>query len=228
MLSYYKTRESLNRQDENGDFALLYASLNKNASMVSALIEAGANPDLRNRYGTSALWYAAYNNDMATLKVLLPKIKNLDPRSTGINYNSFQWSPDFIYDIRLSPVEVAEREENYSIVYLLKCSGAKLNSYVIESLNAKLDFYKKSYELYLNGSLSSNSVENKRKLKWVIRDLVVLVRSLSQPLSLQRICRNQINTLKFKTSNEISSELYKKIQSNAPNHLKDFINFERD
>ena len=49
LLNFYKTAESLNRQDENGDFALLYAALNRNTKMVRTLIKAGAYPDQCNK-----------------------------------------------------------------------------------------------------------------------------------------------------------------------------------
>jgi hypothetical protein len=172
LLSYYSSTRSLNIQDSNGDFALLYAAYNRNAILVKKLLEQGAEPDLVNKHNTYSLWYSVYNNDKATFFELIKYAKDFETKSYGIDYQSFETVPQIIYDTPVAPITVAEFNHYYDMVFYLYCLGA----------NVPLELRKRIRVKY-----GDVTVENRdyRKLK-------VLNKLLNQPLSLARMCRKSI------------------------------------
>lgn len=234
MLQFYRSSESLNKQDENGDFALLYAALNRNAFMIRVLIKAGADPDLSNKYGATALWYCAYNNDRESFMELVPYCKNLDRKSFGIEYNSFQWSPEFIYNVALSPIEVAERNDHYALVYLLKCAGARVDRELVDKIQMKYEVYTKNFSVYTFRDVHPpNEIsETKAKLNMLLKELEVLNKSMKEPVSLVRLCRNFIKTTREddNSSSATTTQIFgddHRIESQLPKELIDLVQYKR-
>lgn len=56
----YARKDYLDMRDNNGHTPLMLAAMNINYGMVKALLEAGANPDIRDRHGNTALMLMCY------------------------------------------------------------------------------------------------------------------------------------------------------------------------
>ena len=200
LLKYYTSTRSLNIQDSNGDFALLYASYNRNAMLVKKLLEQGAEPDLVNKHNAYSLWYSVYNNDKPTFFELIKYTKDFETKSYGIDYQSFETVPQIIYDTPVAPIIVAEFNHYYDMVYYLYCIGAGVS----------LELRKRICVKY-----GDVTVENRdyRKLK-------VLNKLLNQPLSLTRMCRKSIRErVKFVDWKRCDGSL-------LPRCLERFLSFE--
>lgn len=62
---------NLNYQDELGDTPLLWASHNNYTEIVTLLVDKGADINIVNSYGESALWYACYNDNLMAIQRLV-------------------------------------------------------------------------------------------------------------------------------------------------------------
>ena len=182
LVEHYKTKESLDYQNKNGDFALLYAVIRKNHKMVKKILEMGANPDLTNIYGLSPLWYAVYNNDKETFFQLIKYGKNFEVKSCGVNYRSFRPDSDMIYPTPLSPIQVAEDKDFYGMVYFLYCLGVKIETETLSKLKLKSSNFEDELKLALK--------ENDQEKLNNIEDFKLLSKEINKPSSLKRQCRN--------------------------------------
>ncbi len=210
MLPYYKTKESINVQDANGDHALLYAALSKNSTLVKELLKRGANPNLPHNYNLSPLWYSIYYQDFDSFYALLSCTKNLDGKSNGVNYNQFQFPPELIYDTALSYVELAKHRDCFSMIYFLKLFGAEIPERAVRHLVSKLTHLRIAVKLKI---LNEN-----QRIHDDLRVLESLVKFIQKPLKLTEILR--IYFLKEKTSiNSLDS-------SNLPENVISFLNFK--
>ncbi len=61
----------INKQDNYGYTALIYAAINNNIEIVKLLLNAGADIDKQNNNGDTALILAAYNNNREIVEILL-------------------------------------------------------------------------------------------------------------------------------------------------------------
>ena len=181
LLPYYKTAESINTQDANGDHALLYAALNKNSQLVTRLLKIGANANLANKYKTTPLWYSVYNKDLDSFFALLPYTTDINVPSKGINYNGFQQPPELLYDRDISCVELAEEKDCFSMIYFFKIFGTPIPENIVEHLNSKLKHLKIAVKLKI---FSSNSIVQKD-----LQTLSNLMQFLRKPLKLTELCR---------------------------------------
>ena len=210
LLEFYKSKESLDSQNKNGDFALLYAVVHKNHKMVKKILETGASADLTNVYGLSPLWYAVYNNDKNTFFELIKFVKNFEPKSRGVNYNSFRQDPEMIYASPLTPLQVAEDKDFHEMIYYLCCLGVKLDTQTLSALKFKLS----NFDDELNIILAENE---QVKLK-IFENLKLLINEINKPISLKRLCRNElIKIYNLDTLKEIADG------DVLPKSLKDFI-----
>ena len=210
MLPFYKTNESIDAQDANGDHALLYAAMNKNSILVKDLLKRGANPNLVHKYNASPLWYSVYNQDFDSFIALLPLSKNLDGKCNGVNYNQFQFPPELIYDSPLSYVELAEHRDCFSMIYFLKLFGSEVQDRTIKHLLSKLK--------HLRVAIKLKVLNENPKVHNDLRILESLVKFLQTPLKLTEILR--LYFLKEKTI------LYSPSSCNMPENVEEFLNFK--
>lgn len=61
----------INSQNEDGNTALIFASINEHSNIVEELLRANANPDLQNKNGYTALMLAVQNNNYQTARALV-------------------------------------------------------------------------------------------------------------------------------------------------------------
>lgn len=207
LLSYYKTTYNLDKQDSNGDFALLYASYNKKAHLVQKLLELGANPDLTNNHNVNALWYSIFNNDKSTFFELIKYVKDLDTKSYGIDYQNFDSSPQIIYETPISAIIVAEKNSFYDMVYYLHCIGAHVSIELRKRIQTKI------FSLIVETNVNKIASKDFKKL----RNLITL---LNSPLTLQRLCRKFI-----RDSNEFDSNFCEK-NGLCPCSVREFLSLE--
>jgi ankyrin repeat protein len=191
LLPYYNTKDKMNLQDANGDHALLYAVLNKNARLVKQLLKAGSDADLANKYNATALWYSIYNNDLESFMALIPHVSDFNRASVGVEYNRFQFPPEIIYQTAVSYVELAEEKDCYSMIYFLKLFGANVSQSIVGNLFSKLK--------QINFAFKAKIVEEAR-FRETIKKIECLIRFLRTPLSLARLTRlNILNEKSLKT-----------------------------
>lgn len=194
LLEYYSTPELLNKQNKNGDYALLFAALNRNTKMIGKIVERGGNPDLYNNHNVTPLWNVVYNNDKESFFELIPYVRNLGRKSCGIDYNDFQLAPELIFNRPLSPIEVAEVNESYDLLYHLFCIGVKAPFELREKIKTKLALC--AYNLVIN--MDRDGEEDLKKLALIkakFKKLKILDNALNTPLSLKRLCRNKVRSL---------------------------------
>ncbi len=179
LLAYYKTDEDINKQDLNGDHALLYAAFNKNSKMVGILLKAGANADLPNKYGTTALWYSVYNNDCQTLFELLPYLKRFDDKI----------SPELVYETQATPVELCEQTNRFKILYMLLLGGAKISKKSVDNIDSK----------YMQAKIDIQIGQHNKQAETNFYELKLIHDFIHVPLSLKRQCRCfiKLNNLLF-------------------------------
>ena len=67
----------LNKQNEYGDTALIWAANNNNSGLVKLLLDAKANPDIKGENGETALFSAANRNSREIIKILLDYNANI-------------------------------------------------------------------------------------------------------------------------------------------------------
>lgn len=103
--------KSVNRRGRGGSTPLMYAALYSDAAMVKALLEAGANPNVRNDAEATPLMWAI--DDAEKTKLLLDAGAEIDARSN---------------DGRAALTIAAARVGAASVVKLLLDRGAKLTS----------------------------------------------------------------------------------------------------
>lgn len=208
----------LNKQNKNGDYALLFAALNRNTIMVKKILERGGNPDLFNNHNVCPLWNIVYNNDKASFFEIIPYVKNYGRKSCGIDYNDFQLAPELIFTRPLAPIEVAEVNESYNLLYYLFCIGIKAPYELREKIKTKLALC--AYNLVIN--MDKEGEEDLKKIaliKTKFKKLKILDTALNRPLSLKRLCRNRVRSLVDVTD-------IKTLLSNEtiPETLKEYIN----
>ena len=211
----------MNKQNKNGDYALLFAALNKNTKMIRKILEKGGNPDLFNNHNVCPLWNIVYNNDKASFFELIPYVKNFGRKSCGIDYNDFQLAPELIFSRPLAPIEVAEVNEAYELLYYLFCIGVKASFELREKIKTKLALY--AYTLVTN--LDATGDEELKKIAFIkakFKRLKILDNALNRPLSLKRLCRNKIRSTR--DFEDIKIVLNTEM---IPNTLKDFINLAK-
>ena len=61
----------IDKQDNHGDTALIYAAIKNNIEIVKLLLNSGADIDKQNNNGDTALIYAAYRNNLEIVEILL-------------------------------------------------------------------------------------------------------------------------------------------------------------
>ncbi len=166
LLPFYNSTEAINRQDMNGEHALLYATFNKSKRMARELLKMGANADLTDNNGTSPLLYCVYCNDVATLHELLPYAKKFDVRL----------SLELLSGAGMTPIEVCEENNRFNILYMILLSGAKLTNKIVANIGAK---YRRSLTMPNHDKTVAIAFE---QLKF-IHEFV------NTPLSLKRQCR---------------------------------------
>ena len=69
--NYIDSGYDLNIQNNNGNTALIIATINDHIEIVKLLLNAGADIDKQNNYGYTALIWAAYYNNPEIVKLLL-------------------------------------------------------------------------------------------------------------------------------------------------------------
>ena len=69
--NYINSGADINKQNNKGYTALMYATLNSNYEIVKLLLNAGAYIDKQNNSGNNALIWAAYNNNREIVELLL-------------------------------------------------------------------------------------------------------------------------------------------------------------
>jgi hypothetical protein len=185
--------------------------------MIRKILERGGNPDLFNNHNLTPLWNIVYNNDKASFFAILPYIRNFSRKSCGIDYNDFQLAPELIFSRPLAPIEVAEVNESYDLLYNLFCIGVPAHFELKEKIKTKLALY--AYTLVTN--FDNTGEEDLKKLAYLkakFKRLKILDNALNRPLSLKRICRN-----KLRQTNDLS-KIKSLLNSNIiPDSLKEFI-----
>lgn len=68
-------------RDNNGNTRLILAAVYGNTREVRELIEAGADINIRNKYGMSALMYASERNNADVIRILLRNGANINARN---------------------------------------------------------------------------------------------------------------------------------------------------
>ena len=67
-----KLKNNLNDKDQDGNTALHYAVITKDKTAAKALVEIGANPNIKNNNNKTALKIAQEGHNHEMVKVLLP------------------------------------------------------------------------------------------------------------------------------------------------------------
>jgi ankyrin repeat protein len=204
-MSYYKNKECINKQDINGDFALLYAVYNKNTPIIKELLDSGANANLINKHNVYPLWYAVYNNDKSSFFQLIKYCIDFETKSYGIDYQNFETIPEIIYDRPISPIALAEFKCFYDIVYYLYCVGAKVTIDLRRRIKTKLNSLNEPSTV-----VSANDINKLKRLD----------KLLNQPMKLTRICRISIRN---KNKNHLNRLECVNV---VPSSIKEFLTLE--
>ena len=130
----------------------------------------------------------------------------------------------------LSPIEVAERNDHYSLVYLLKCAGARVDRELVDKIQMKYEVYTKNFSVYtFRDVYPPNEIsETKLKLNMLLKELEVLNKSMKEPLNLARLCRNFIKTVRHDPDPAVSELVSdKRIESELSKELIDLVHFKK-
>lgn len=206
-MSYYKNKECINKQDINGDFALLYATYNKNTPIIQELLESGANANLITRHNVYPLWYAVYNNDKSSFFQLIKYCVDFETKSYGIDYQNFETIPEIIYDRPISPIALAEFRGFYDMVYYLHSVGASVSIDLRRRIKAKV---KSLHDSANNINVSATDITKLNRLD----------KLLNQPMKLTRICRIEIRN---KNKNNLNTLEY---LNSVPSSIRKFLTLE--
>ncbi len=102
----------VNQAEADGSTALLWAANLNDADLAARLLQAGANPKVRNQLGSSPLAEAAFNSNTEMIKALMDA--GADPNATG---------PD-----GQTPLMIVARTANVAAAKLLLAKGANPNA----------------------------------------------------------------------------------------------------
>ena len=133
----------INAQDENGDTALLHALCNSSCiklKHVELLISKGANIDLQNRQGLSAIWQAVYDgihypDRLEIIQLLLEANCRMDTECRGKLLFTLGYNSVFCYETPMTPLEVAMDSGFYAAAKRLILAGCQIKEEVLADLH---------------------------------------------------------------------------------------------
>ena len=187
---------NVNNTGRDGDTPIHHFAMCNKVSVegVQLLLRFGADPDILNDYGCSALWRAVYWEQIALLKELIVANVKLDVPTCGMIRHLRNRSSKIIYDTPKTPLYLAIDKGNFEIGMLLVRAGCNIHKerWILDRHDIPTD-------------------ENNPKV------LAKLVQCVQTPFRLSEICRNYLRQLLGHNIHEKVTEL------SLPQVLKDYL-----
>jgi ankyrin repeat protein len=114
----------INQTDQNGNTLLINVCKAGNTDVARMLIDRGANLNLENIFGYTALWCASANRFLDIVKMLVDAGADIDPQNHIDPLNPSKRSTP----LRSSPLYIASAQGHLEIAKMLVDAGANVNS----------------------------------------------------------------------------------------------------